>query len=121
MSAKIENFENGFITVKVSDKLTQPEFAAVQHAASGMVRQHGNIRILVLMENFQGWERGGDWEDLSFLEANDQYMEKMAIVGEKKWEDLALIFTGQGFRKCLIEYFQPDEVAKARAWLMENP
>ncbi len=120
MSADIVSVENGILTLKISGKLTQPELAVAQNTARGILRQHGKMRILVLAENFQGWERGGDWGDLSFQDENDQYMEKIAIVGDKKWEDLALIFAGKGFRHCLVEYFQPEEAAKAQAWLMEN-
>lgn len=44
----------------------------------------------------------------------------MAIVGDKKWEDLALIFTAKGLRKFPIEYFEPAQIAHARAWLAET-
>jgi len=44
----------------------------------------------------------------------------MAIVGEKKWEGPALMFTGKGFREFPIEYFQQNELDKAQAWLAEN-
>jgi hypothetical protein len=78
------------------------------------------MRLLVLTDDFQGWEQAGDWGDLSFMLQNDPFMEKMAIVGDKKWQDLAVIFAGKGFRHCLVEYFPPEEAAKAQAWLMEN-
>ena len=57
----------------------------------------GKWRILVLTENFAGWERGGDWNDFSFSD-NDASIEQMAIVGERKWEELALLFTAKGLR-----------------------
>jgi len=44
----------------------------------------------------------------------------MAIVGDKKWEDLTLLFTAKGLRKFPIEYFEPAAIAKARAWLAET-
>jgi hypothetical protein len=44
----------------------------------------------------------------------------MAIVGEKKWEDLTLMFVAKGLRSFPIEYFQPVELARARAWLAEG-
>jgi hypothetical protein len=39
----------------------------------------------------------------------------MAIVGDRKWSDLALLFTSQGLRPFPIEYF--EGVDKAQAWL----
>jgi hypothetical protein len=41
----------------------------------------------------------------------------MAMVGEKKWEQLALIFAAKPIRKFPVEYFQPAELEKARTWL----
>jgi hypothetical protein len=47
----------------------------------------------------------------------DQYAKRIAIVGERRWKDLALVFAGKGVRRVDIEYFMPPELEKARAWL----
>ncbi len=120
MSAGIVNTANGIVTVKISGTLKRPELAALEKAAVELFRQQGKMRILILTENFQGWERGDDWGDLSFMRENDRHMEKIAIVGEKKWKDLALIFTGKNYRECPVEYFQPEDISQAQAWLMGN-
>ncbi|HMJ64243.1 MAG TPA: STAS/SEC14 domain-containing protein [Candidatus Binatia bacterium] len=117
MSASIVDATDGILTIKFTGKLTQPELAAVQKSADEFVQQHGKVRFLAVAENFQGWEKGGDWGDLSLQAEVDPHIEKMAIVGEKKWEELALVFTAQGFRGFPIEYFQPAELKEARAWL----
>ena len=44
----------------------------------------------------------------------------MAIVGERKWEDLALMFTAEGLRQFPIEYFDSARLAAARAWLAQK-
>jgi hypothetical protein len=41
----------------------------------------------------------------------------MAIVGDRRWKDLALIFACKGIRPFPIEYFAPSEIEKARVWL----
>jgi hypothetical protein len=117
MSAEIIDNTGGIVTAKITGKLTHPELVALQKSATDILRQRGKARLLVVAENFQGWEKGGDWGDLSFQMENDTHIEKMAIVGEKKWEDLALVFAAKGLRKFPIEYFQPADLAKARAWL----
>ena len=76
------------------------------------------MRILILTQNFQGWGAGGeDWGDLSFQDEHDPLIEKLAIVGEDRWEDLALMFVSKGLRRFPVEYFQPTELTRARAWL----
>jgi hypothetical protein len=121
MSAEIINTADGILTARISGKLTQPEMRALQSQAAAVLQQQAKMRLLILAEGFQGWERGGDWGDLSFQMQNDLYIEKMAIVGDKKWEDLVLVFAGKGFRKFPLEYFQPADLAQARAWLAQNP
>jgi len=108
---------DGIITVKVAGKLTQPEMARAQREAIGIIKRQGKIRVLVVTENFQGWDGSGNWEDVSFQMEHDSQIERMAIVGEKRWENLALMFAGKGFREFPVEYFQPDSLALARAWL----
>jgi len=117
MGAQIVEVSEGVLTIKITGKLKQSELAATQKSASEIIRKQGRAKILVITENFLGWERGGDWDELSFQEGYDPYIEKMAIVGEKKWEDLALVFVGKGFRSVAIEYFPPTELSKARTWL----
>ena len=117
MGAEIVNVSGRVLTMKVSGKLTQAELAAVQQAAGETMGKEGRWRVLVLTENFTGWERGGDWGGLAFQAAHDASIERMAIVGDRKWEDLALMFTAKGLRAFPIEYFEPAQLAAARAWL----
>lgn len=120
MSAEIINETGNILTARITGKLTQPELARLQESATETIRRQGKVRILVIAENFQGWEKGGNWEDDSFQAENDRYIEKMAIVGEKKWEDLATIFVAKGLRSFPIEFFGTADLAKARSWLMQN-
>ena len=119
MSVEIIDHSGDTLTARISGKLTQPELAALQDAAGDILEKQGRTRLLILTDDFEGWERGGDWGDLSFSIEHDKHIEKMAIVGDKKWEDLALLFTSKGLRPFPIEYFVPADLAKARAWLAE--
>ena len=118
MSAEIASNTGGILTARISGTLTQPELAALQASAQDSIRQQGHVSVLIIAENFQGWRDGDDWSDVSFMD-NDPYIKKMAIVGERQWEQLALIFAASPIRKFPIEYFQPAELERARAWLAE--
>jgi len=116
MSAEIVSNSGGILTARISGRLTQPELAALQASAQESILQHGHVSFLISVEDFQGWREGDDWSDVSFMD-NDPYIRKMAMVGEKKWEQLALIFAAKPIRKFPVEYFQPAELEKARTWL----
>lgn len=117
MAAQLMGVQDGGITVRVSGRLTQRELAAVQADMAGLLRAGGRIRILVLAENFSGWEQGGQWSDFSFQDAHDAQIERMAIVADEQWRDLALLFTSQGLRPFPIEFFPTGRLAAARTWL----
>jgi len=116
MSAEIVSNSGGILTARISGKLTRPELASIQASAEDCIREQGQVSFLIVAEDFQGWREGDDWSDVSFME-NDPYIGKMAIVGEKQWEDLALLFAAKSIRKFPIEYFLPAELERARAWL----
>jgi len=112
------NFEPGNLGVfRVSGKLSKIELDRAQGECEAMIQKLGHIKILVIMENFTGWERSEGWEDLSFAEQNDPYIKKIAIVGDAKWRDLSYAFTAKWLRPMPIEYFESDQEAAARRWL----
>src|SRR5512136_3327569 len=86
------------LVVKITGKLSKPELDASQRAAIDVIRREGRARILIVGENFEGWEEKGNWGDLSFMMKYDSQIERIAIVGQKKWEDLVIAFTGKGMR-----------------------
>ena len=117
MSTQIVNNKEGILTVKITGHLTQADLLATQSAAAEILRAHGESRLLFIAEDFQGWERGADWGEMSAQFELDRYAKRIAIVGEQRWKDLALLFAGKGVRRVAIEYFIPPDLDKARAWL----
>lgn len=116
MSIEILSNSGGILVARISGLFTQPESAALQTAATEAIHRHGRVRMLVTTEDFQGWRQGDDWSDVSFME-NDPYIQKMAIVGDKQWEEQALVFSASMVRQFPIRYFLPHEIELAKAWL----
>ncbi len=117
MGAQIVNVSGGVLTLKINGRLTQAELASVQRAGDDIIGTGKKLRVLVLLENFAGWERGGTWNDLECQAERDASIERMAIVGDPEWEDLASMFTAKGLRTFPIEYFEPARLAAAQTWL----
>ena len=115
MSYEIVDNSDGILTLRVSGKLTFAEYQEGQRKAAEIMRQQGKMRGLVLLENFLGTEKEGNWGDISFAMEFDKYIEKMAFVGKKELEGQVLLFTGKGVRKVPIEFFETADLAKA--WL----
>jgi hypothetical protein len=111
------NNREGILTVKITGRLTQMDLLTTQKAAADILRDHGESRLLFVAEDFKGWEQGADWGDFSAQFELDRYAKRIAIVGDQRWKDLALLFAGKGVRRVDIEYFIPPDLDKARAWL----
>ena len=105
------------ITVKISGLLKKEEFTRLQGLFLEAVRHQGKFCLLEVLENFQGWDEKDDWNSVPFHLEHDQQVEKIAVVGEAKWEDLFAAFLGKGMRSIPIRHFLPARLDAARAWL----
>ena len=117
MTVEVLGISDGVIEFAVTGKLSEKELAAAQQTAAEVIRRDGKVRLLINAERFDGWEQGGSWSDFSFEEDFDPFIEKMAFVGDRRWEELILVFSNKAFREFPIEYFGPHEAGQARDWV----
>ena len=117
MPIEIEYKPNDICVLRVRGVLKQSEFAAKQKALEDKIDVGAKPRLLTIVENFEGFERGADWNNLDFLLSHSGEIAKIAIVAEPRWEVQALAFAGAGVRRAPVKFFPPDELAAARAWL----
>ena len=117
MPVQLVDGNGAILTLKVSGLLGEEDLHAAQQQVAARIRQQGKVRILVLAHGFDGWGRGGEWNDFALQTQTDPHVQKMAIVAEQRWEDLALLFVAQGLRPFPIEFFPLSELARAREWL----
>ena len=75
------------------------------------------LRVLILLEDFEGWDKSEHWEDLGWVEANDRRLQRLAFLGEERWRDSVEMFALKGLRPVEIEYFGPGQEEEARHWL----
>ncbi len=70
--------------------------------------------MLLLMENFHGWELGAAWDDFRF--GATHAVERVAMVGDKTWEKwMAKI--GSFFVSDEVKYFDFSELSDAESWI----
>lgn len=103
--------------VKVNGKLTQEEYADLVPSWEAMIARHGKLRLLFQMEpGFTGWEPVAAWDDFRFSISHRDEMERVAFVGDKKWEEwLAKI--GKLLVSAEVRYFDETDVEEAVRWL----
>ena len=78
------------------------------------------VRLLVVLEGFEGWDsRSSNWSDLTFYVKHGDRLERIAIVGDERWRDHALMFAAADLRRGPVEFFAIGAMSDARAWLSE--
>lgn len=117
MSTTIQKEAGNVWQFCISGVLKKAELDAAQAEAREEIVRSGKIKVLLLLEDFQGWEKGADWGDMTFTATYGDQIERIAIVGEAKWETETLMFIGAGFRRTAVKSFAPGEAKQARAWL----
>jgi hypothetical protein len=82
------------------------------------VQEYTKVRVLIQVENFEGWTVGGAWEDLKNW-PKFRYIERMAIVGDESWDQwmnwmlrIFAVLTHTDLR-----FFRMDRLTEAWSWL----
>jgi hypothetical protein len=104
------------VVVRLSGKLTKEDYERLVPELDRLIRQKGKIRLLVQMHDFHGWEAAALWEDLKFDFKHFNDIERIAVVGEAKWEEWMVTFC-KPFTTAEIRYFDHDKAAEAKVWL----
>ncbi len=111
-----ENVVEGVVTVKASGKLSKQDYEVFVPAVEKLIEAHGKISVLFEMHDFHGWELGALWEDTKFDLKHFRDIDRLALVGESKWEELMSKFC-RPFTSAKIRYFPREQADEARQWV----
>lgn len=115
----IETNGGKVLEVRLSAKLVKEDYETFVPVAERLVKQHGKVRILVAMHDFHGWTAAALWEDTKFAAHHFSDIERLAVVGETKWQHGMAVFC-KPFTTAKIRYFNHDQIEAARTWLGED-
>jgi SpoIIAA-like len=120
MAIKLTEKNDGkTLEVQVSGKLVHEDYKQFVPEFERLVTQKGKIRVLFEMVDFHGWGGGALWDDIKFDLKHFSDIERLAMVGDQKWEKGMSVFC-KPFTTAKIRYFDHAAIADARAWLEEN-
>lgn len=103
------------LEVKISGRLDKDAYAEFVPKIEQMIDREGKIRLLVQLHDFHGWTVGALWEDCKFDMKHFNDIERLAIVGETRWQHSMSVFC-KAFTTAAVEFFDPDELEIARIW-----
>lgn len=117
MSVELQERDGGkILQVRATEKLHKDDYKQLAPEVERLIQQHGKLRILFETHDFHGWDAGALWEDIKFDAKHFNDIERLAIVGEKKWEEGMSKFC-KPFTTAEVRYFEPARRDEAVAWL----
>ena len=120
MAVKIHKEQDALLVISVSGAFTEADLEACQKETIQLIEEAGRIKTLILLSNFQGWEKSKAWGSVAFMNTFGEKVDKMAFVGDMKWRDEVFSFTGKDLRPTQIEYFDAAAESLARDWLKDS-
>jgi len=114
--AVCEQVVGNVFEVSVSGKLAKEDYEHFVPLMEEAIRQHGKVRLLVIMHDFHGWSAGALWQDIKFDVKHFNHIERLALVGESKWEHGMSVFC-KPFTTASVRYFDRSDTQAARDWI----
>lgn len=120
MAVAFQEEDNGKVLVlALTGKLTKQDYETFLPEVERLITRHRKVRMLVHMHDFHGWKLSALWEDIKFDVKHFAHIERLAFVGEKKWEAGMAVFC-KPFTTAAVRYFDAADYDAALAWLNER-
>jgi len=103
---------------KMSGKLHDDDYKKFVPLLDAAIEKQGKIRILAQFHDFHGWDLHALWDDIKFSTTHCTKIDRIAMVGEKKWEQW-MAKVCKPFTMAKIRYFDASQINEAWAWLEE--
>ncbi len=117
MACEITQAGEDVVRIRISGQMCVADLRRVHETCIALMNKGGILKLLIMFENFQGWEHSSAWEQTDFMPDQGGQIRKLAFVGDEQWREKACAFVGKGLRTFEIEYFLSSALAEAERWL----
>ena len=108
------------ICIRGSGVLKRDELDAAKRQLFAHMQVHGRCHVLMLLEpDFANLQAFAQWDDIEEDAFIQQHVIRLAMVGDLRWRDSALLFFLSGLVPFQMEYFKSGQEEFARAWLLD--
>ncbi len=120
MAVELQEQNGGKVmVVRLTGKLSKADYESFVPEVERLIGRFGNIRVLVEMHDFHGWGAAALWEDIKFDARHFSDIDRLAMVGDKKWEKGMAAFC-RPFTTAKIKYFDEADRQQAYDWIEEG-
>jgi len=104
------------IAIRIMDYMRVQDYQTLLPHLKKRIEQHGKIRLLVELKDFNGVEILGLLKALPYALRYGKYVEKKAILTDEPWVYTWTAFLSS-FSKTKVRCFPSSEGEKAREWI----
>ena len=119
MIETIETDSPKVVGLKLRGKLHDDDYKQLVPKMETILTAEGKVRLFVEFEDFHGWDFHAAWDELRFGLKHYSDFERIAMVGDRKWEKWMAGFC-KPFTKATVRYFDKSEVEAAWQWLQDE-
>lgn len=114
-----EEADGKVLIIRLGGKLTKEDYERFTPEVERLIHRHGKIRLMVQMHDFHGWTLSALWDDIRFDVKHFAHIERLALVGESKWEEGMATFC-KPFTAATIRYFDDAKSGESLTWINEG-
>lgn len=115
----IEPTYGNLVATRASGKLVKEDYDKILPVLNKLEGKNPKIRwYFEMAPDFEGWSLEAAVKDLKFDISHAKLLEKVAMVGDKKWEKL---LTGlmNPFTSAEVKYFELSQKEEAQVWIIK--
>ncbi len=111
--------ENFFLSLKAIGKLTHQDYLKITPMIDSALAEvtEPHVNVFIDGTELEGWELRAAWDDLKLGLSHGNQFNKIAILGNKKWQEYAAK-KGSWFISGEAQYFEDQK--QALAWLQQK-
>jgi hypothetical protein len=112
----IKNNADNFVEITATGTLKSSDLSELGEKVDAVIKEHGNIRIVIDASGFDGWDSLDAAEQhFTFVKRHHESVERLAIVAGHMWQHWLAIMI-QVFVHPQVKAFDKDQIEEARKW-----
>ena len=118
MLRQIDSVGDKAIGFGMSGKLHDDDYDRFVLMIERAITTERKTRLLLQFEDFYGWNPHALWDDVTFEASHSQEVERIAMVGERDWQEW-MDKVRAPFTRADVRYFGAGDLDAARGWVNE--
>ncbi|TYP94953.1 SpoIIAA-like [Fodinibius salinus] len=115
-----DHTDDDILAIKASGKLSKEDLDHLEPALNKFTTASDDPHLIMILEDFEGWQdTAALWKDLQLDVEYIGYFDRIAVVGEKKWQKWGTKLVDP-ITKEEMQFFSIDQAGNAREWLKQN-